>query len=212
MRWSLLAVLGLASALSAPSNAAVTTNPADLTPYNPHVITFEDLSGSNGSAVTNGHYPALSLSDSMIVLDGTNLGSPAGSTSVRSGTIFFSGFANFNLFVFASPQMVAGFYYQDTLATSISVTAFDINDVTLDLATGLANSGYIGFIYASPLIKKVYIQATHDSIDDAIASRTVMDNIAYTDLPEPGSLAILAIGLGLGAVSRARRRQAQASA
>lgn len=212
MRWSLLAVLGLASTLSAPSHAAVTTNPADLTPYNPHVITFEDLSGSNGSAVTNGHYPALSFSDSMIVLDGTNLGSPAGNTSVRSGTIYSGIFANFNLFVFAAPQMVAGFYYQDTLATSISVTALDINNVLLDQATGLPNSGYIGFTYTSPLIKEVTILATHDTFNDAATSRTVMDNIAYTDLPEPGSLAILAIGLGLGAASRARRRQAQASA
>lgn len=184
--------------------ATTITSVNDLNGLQTNTVTFSELTGQNGQIFGFGlgqPYAGLGLSLNGMLSETANIASQSGGIAVKSAIIFASGFTNDQSLVFSTGQRGVGFYVKDSLATSISINAFNTSNTLLEtlLLSASSSATYAGFLHQTADIAKIIISAPHLSFSNASSSRTFVDDITFgseANVPEPSVLLLAGIGLG----------------
>jgi hypothetical protein len=172
--------------------AAITT-PGALAGFLLTKVTFENLAGLDGQEFgfqAGQPYANLGLMiGAAAVAANANLASSSGGVAIRSETVYVEGNSNSLWLQFSSAQRAVGFYYRDSLATSVTLVARDANYNLVEQDTFPGGAGYAGLIRPNPDIAWVQVLAPHTSVDDAFQSRFYLDDLSFARnvlvVPEP---------------------------
>jgi hypothetical protein len=184
-------------------------------------IDFENLAGQEGQQfgfAVGQPYASFGLTMGYQIVKNPNpdMGSKSKDLAAQSATVYELGYSNYQWFSFTSGQSAIGFFYQDLLATSISISALDKSESELESITLKGGSGYIGFLRDTPDIFKIQISAPHNSVQEAYDSRTFIDDLSFTaqsptSVPEASSaLSIVVLGF-LGAGLRLKQKKTKSA-
>jgi hypothetical protein len=115
------------------------------------------------------------------VAGSANLAGFSGGAAIRSRSISSVDNSNNQTLSFIYAQQAVGFSVFDKRATEIVVTALDRNGNELESITlpHADKPRYIGFVRPREEIMQVRISAPHASMDDAIASPTLVDDVTF---------------------------------
>ena len=186
--------------LATKAVGAPISDPGALSALQTTTVTFEDLAGVNEEQFGFGAgQPYINLGLTMgnqIVTVGANLGSMSGGIAVRSATVYTADNLNYQMLRFSSLQQGIGFYFRDNLATSVTIEACGqlgnpLESFTLPAST---TTRYGGFLRLNADIHEIDIRAPHLTVDDAFQSRTFVDDLSFTPVPEPSISALATIG------------------
>lgn len=165
-------------------------------------VTFEDLTGVIGQQFGFGAgqpYTGLGLTMGPEFVSINDIGSVSGNISAESSTVYSVLNDNYQHFLFSTPEMAVGFFYQDLTATSITFTALNSQRILEEftLTGGPGVKGYAGFLRSSADITEIRISAPHVTAQDAFASRLYTDDISFASTAVPLPAAVWLLGSGL---------------
>ena len=115
------------------------------------------------------------------VAGSANLAGFSGGAAIRSRSISSVDNSNNQMLSFIYAQKAVGFSVFDNRATQIVVTALDRDGKELESITlpHADKPRYVGFVRPQEEITQVRISAPHASMDDAIASPTLVDDVTF---------------------------------
>lgn len=159
------------------------TTPNALQGWNAATVNFENIAGLDGKAFgfeAGQPYTNIGLTFySSSIVATANLNSFSHGVAVRSDAIYTIDNQNSLVFVFSIPQMAVGFFYRDILATSFIVMRFDTNGNMIEQGTFKPGQGYAGFISRTADIARIEVYAPHQTADQAVNSRSYIDDLSF---------------------------------
>lgn len=167
-----------------PDSSAVFAGTAITNQFTSWGVTFDSLPPSGATQVTN-------VIDALPTSSGNNFLAPGGPAPVNGGTLILD---------FSIPVIEVGSYFIDD-QDEVAVTAFDAN---LDPVTTVHSDGIsTGFdswsiSHASGITR---VELVGGYITPSAPDGWGIDDLAYTQIPEPTTLLLLILG-GLGAAKR----------
>lgn len=141
----------------------------------------------------------LSLSKQTIVANAA-LGGRSGA-AVRSSMVNVDERSTEQSFVFGKSQKAVGISFLSKAAREVRIEAYDFSGKLLDTEVMQASPGvqFVGFVRESRDIARVRIVSMFDSIDQALNSPTLIDQVSYRLFHEFESEGLLDGGVGMAA-------------
>ena len=197
-------ICGLCASLwVANANASPITTPLQLAGLQTTTINFENLSGLDGQQFGFGAgqpYTAQGLTmNEQIVAAHANMLSTSGGVAVRSAQISSSNNSNFQILTLTGGTRAVAMFVQDPLSTGVELDARGSTGQLLESVSFFpaVTAQFIGFLRPTADIFSVTISAPHATLTDASNSRTLIDDVTFSPVPEPSTLAAATLLLTL---------------
>lgn len=188
---SITAAAGLAAAATI-ANAKVISS-MDEVKVSTTQINFEEMRLKDtmtfGSPEVGQPYSTLGLVLPSQVIDANVMAGEKTKVGIKSTGVSTVDNSNYQSIAFTRPQRVVGFMVRSERATSIRVTAMDSKGKVLDEVELKASSEaqFVGFMMRDPSITVVRVVAPHATMADALASPTVITDVAFAAIVEDGA-------------------------